>query len=219
MKRTLGIGVVLTLVTAGLVSLSTRPRAPMSTTSIGDSSAQRVAPPEDEDERDSAEADEEQQPAPATPIVPPVITTPAGSAAVEQTTHGAKPGPALVASFDGLGVGFDGPQGSPNVRNPSDNTLAVGPHHIVQIVNSQTAIFTKKGGKFETTGRVLYGPVPTANCLQGIWRAVRGDQQRRCGRALRPDRQSLARRDAALPAWSSRGPISPRSGPRATRPI
>jgi hypothetical protein len=131
--------------------------------------AQRVAPPEDEDERGSAEADEDededegQQPASATPIVPPVITVPAGSAAVEQKTHGPKPGAELVASFDGLGVGFEGPQGSPNVRNPSDNTLAVGPNHIVQIVNTQTAIFTKKGGKFETTGRVLYGPVPTAN--------------------------------------------------------
>ena len=168
MKRTLGIGVVLTLVTAGLVSLSTRPRAPMSTTSTGGSSAQRVAPPEDEDERDSAEADEGQQPASATPIVPPVITTPAGSAAVEQTAHGPKPGAVLVASFDGLGVGFEGPQGSPNVRNPSDNTLAVGPNHIVQIVNTQTAIFTKKGGKFDTTGRVLYGPVPTANFFKGF---------------------------------------------------
>ena len=64
MKRTLGIGVVLTLVTAGLVSLSTRPRAPLSTSSLGDSLAQRVAPPEDEDEPGSAEAREGQQPAP-----------------------------------------------------------------------------------------------------------------------------------------------------------
>jgi hypothetical protein len=67
MKRTLGIGVVLTLVTAGLVFLTTRPRAPWSTTSIGGSSEQRVAPPEDE--RGSAEAHEEQQTASATPIV------------------------------------------------------------------------------------------------------------------------------------------------------
>ncbi len=168
MKRTLGIGVVLTLVTAGLVSLSTRARAPLSPTSIGDSLAQRVAPPGDEDGPGSAEPDEGQQPASATPIVPPAITAPAGSAAVEQTTHGPKSGAVLVASFDGLGVGFEGPQGSPNVRNPSDNTLAVGPNHIVQIVNSQTAIFTKKGGKFDTTGRVLYGPVPTANFFKGF---------------------------------------------------
>jgi hypothetical protein len=106
---------------------------------------------------------------PETPVAPPLITTPAGSAAVEQTTPGgAGPPPALVESFDGLGVGFEGPQGTTNVRNPSDNTLAVGPDHIVQIVNSQTAIFTKRGKRFETTGRVLYGPVNTANFFRGF---------------------------------------------------
>jgi hypothetical protein len=72
-----------------------------------------------------------QQPPPAAPAPPPVITAPDGSAAVEQSTQGAKPPAALVASFDGLGVGFEGPQGTTNVRNPSDNTLAVGPDHIV----------------------------------------------------------------------------------------
>jgi hypothetical protein len=97
-----------------------------------------------------------------------VITTPAGSAAVEQTAHGTGPAPRLVASFDGLGIGFVGPQGTTNVRNPSDNTLAVGPDHIVQIVNTQSAIFTKKGKKFATSGRVLDGPVPTANFFRGF---------------------------------------------------
>ena len=48
----------------------------------------------------------------------------------------------LIASFDGLGVGFDGPQGPSFVRNPSDNSLAVGPDHIIQTVNSRLAIFT-----------------------------------------------------------------------------
>jgi len=108
-----------------------------------------------------------QQP-PAAPIVPPVMTTPGGSAAVEQTTHGAKSPAVLVESFDGLGVGFVGPQGTTSVRSPSDNTLAVGPHHIVQIVNSQTAIYSRKGRKFDATGRVLYGPVPTANFFKGF---------------------------------------------------
>ena len=109
-----------------------------------------------------------QQPPPVAPAPPPTITTPAGSAAVEQSTPGTRPPAVLVESFDGLGVGFKGPQGTTNVRNPSDNTLAVGPDHIVQIVNSQTAIFTKKGEKFETTGRVLYGPVNTANFFRGF---------------------------------------------------
>src|SRR5262245_20112168 len=77
----------------------------------------------------------QQAPPSDAPIAPPVITTPSGSAAVEQTTHGERPGAVLVESFDGLGVGFTGPQGTATLRNPSDNTLAVGPNHIVQIVN------------------------------------------------------------------------------------
>jgi hypothetical protein len=98
----------------------------------------------------------------------PVITTPPGSAAVEQTTFGTKPPATLVASFDGLGVGFTGPQGTTNLRNPSDNTLAVGPNHIVQIVNTRMAIFTKKGAQYDTTGLVLYGPGETRNVFKGF---------------------------------------------------
>ena len=98
----------------------------------------------------------------AFPSVPP------GAAAVEQTAHGAKPPAALVAGFDGLGVGFEGPQGSVLVRNPSDNSLAVGPDHIVQIVNSRMAIFTKKGKRFDVTGRALYGSVATSNVFKGF---------------------------------------------------
>ena len=98
----------------------------------------------------------------------PVITAPPGSAAVEQTTFGTKPPATLVASFDGLGVGFTGPQGTANLRNPSDNTLAVGPNHIVQIVNTRMAIFTKKGARYDTTGLVLYGPGETRNVFKGF---------------------------------------------------
>ena len=54
------------------------------------------------------------------------------------------------------------------MRNPSDNSLAVGPDHIVQIVNSRMAIFTKKGKRFDTTGKVLYGPVETNTCFEGF---------------------------------------------------
>lgn len=72
---------------------------------------------------------------------------------------GTKSGLELAASFDGLGVGFSGPQGTPRLGNPSDNSLAVGPDHIVQTVNGAMAIFTKKGKKYNETGRVLYGPV------------------------------------------------------------
>ncbi|MEO6136298.1 MAG: hypothetical protein ABIP35_14160 [Ginsengibacter sp.] len=87
---------------------------------------------------------------------------------VEQTHFGKKLSPKLLASFDGLGEGFVGPQGSAILRNPSDNSLAVGPDHIVQTVNSRMAIFTKKGTRFDTTGKVLYGPVETNNVFKGF---------------------------------------------------
>ncbi|HLJ94376.1 MAG TPA: hypothetical protein VKU02_14415, partial [Gemmataceae bacterium] len=90
------------------------------------------------------------------------------SAAVEQVDQGTKESLELVSSFDGLGIGFKGPQGTATLRNPSDNSLAVGPDHIVQTVNSRMAIFTKKGKKYPTTGQVLYGPVDTGNAFKGF---------------------------------------------------
>jgi len=88
--------------------------------------------------------------------------------AVEQTWQGSKPAPELVASFDGLGEGFRGPQGTAFYRNPSDNALAIGPNHIVQIVNTRVAIYTKKGKMYDTTGRILYGPGETRNFFKGF---------------------------------------------------
>ncbi len=93
--------------------------------------------------------------------------SPAG-AAVEQRSQGTKPGAVLVESFDGLGAGFEGPHGTSTGRNPSDNSLAVGPNHIVQTVNSKLAIFSKKGAKFERTGDVVYGAVPTNTVFKGF---------------------------------------------------
>lgn len=87
---------------------------------------------------------------------------------IEQTYFGTRSSPQLLASFNGLGDGFAGPQGSATYRNPSDNSLAVGPDHIVQTVNSRMAIFTKKGSRFDTTGKVLYGPVETRNVFRGF---------------------------------------------------
>lgn len=97
----------------------------------------------------------------AAPITPPVITTPPGSAKVEQTAQGTQPAAELVVSFDGLGVGFKGPQGTATLRNPSDNSLAVGPNHVMQTVNTRTAIFDKQG-------KVLYGPVPNNTVFKGF---------------------------------------------------
>ncbi|MEY4095599.1 MAG: hypothetical protein RLZZ53_2798 [Acidobacteriota bacterium] len=89
-------------------------------------------------------------------------------AGIEQTSDGTRPAAAITAQFDGLGVGFDGPQGTATLRNPSDNSLAVGRDHIVQTVNSRMAIFTKRGTRFAETGRILYGPVSTNNVFRNF---------------------------------------------------
>ncbi len=94
-------------------------------------------------------------------IKPPVISVPQGSAKVEQTTQGKLPVARLVVGFDGLGAGFEGPQGPANLRNPSDNSLAVGPNHVMQTVNTRMAIFDK-------TGKPLYGPVPNNTVFKGF---------------------------------------------------
>lgn len=97
---------------------------------------------------------------------PATMTAPSGAIDVEQTRAGTKAPAILVASFDGIGVGFTGPQGRSSQRNPSDNTLAVGPNHVMQIVNTRMAIFTKKGKEFDTTGKVLFGAAPTNNVFK-----------------------------------------------------
>ena len=104
----------------------------------------------------------------ATATPAPNSTIPPGSADVEQRSQGARTPATIVASFDGLGTTFRGPQGTATLRNPSDNTLAVGPNHIVQLVNSRMAIFTKRGARYDTTGRVLYGPVASNNVFRGF---------------------------------------------------
>jgi len=87
---------------------------------------------------------------------------------IEQKNQGTLSGLVVVESFDGLGEGFEGPQGKTYFRNPSDNSLAVGPDHVVQTVNSRMAVFTKRGKKFPRTGEVLYGPGETRNVFKGF---------------------------------------------------
>jgi hypothetical protein len=100
--------------------------------------------------------------------IPEPATIPAEGAAVEQVTQGTRPAATTVTSFDGLGAGFTGPQGTTDARNPSDNSLAAGPNEIVQIVNSRLAIFAKKGAQFPDTGKVLLGPVITNSLFAGF---------------------------------------------------
>ena len=101
-------------------------------------------------------------------VVMAAIGSVAAPKTVEQTSAGTRPPATRVDSFDGLGVGFDGPQGKAEGRNPSDNSVAVGPDHIVQTVNSRLAVFSKKGKKFAATGTPLYGAVPTNTIFAGL---------------------------------------------------
>jgi hypothetical protein len=105
--------------------------------------------------------------APEEKPVPPATIAAAG-AAVEQTTPGTRPSAAILASFDGLGAGFTGPQGTAEFRNPTDDSLAAGLNEIVQIVNSRLAIYTKQGARYPVTGKVLFGPVITNTLFAGF---------------------------------------------------
>jgi hypothetical protein len=99
------------------------------------------------------------------------IVGPGGGDGVEQRSQGSRPALDALASFDGLGAGMSpgtGTNDPPAPRNPSDNTLAVGPDHIVQIVNAQLAVFTKKGARYDVTGRTLYGPLSTNAIFAGF---------------------------------------------------
>jgi hypothetical protein len=122
--------------------------------------------PPDEYNSDTDANREEETGRSNTPIRVPVSRA---MADVEQMAAGTKPAAVLAASFDGLGVGFEGPNGTGRGGNPSDNALAVGPNHIVQIVNGRgIAVFTKKGKKYDTTGKVLFGPVPANNVFKNF---------------------------------------------------
>jgi len=67
------------------------------------------------------------------------------TAPVNQTTQGTKTALTLLDHFDGI----------PGNGDPSDLSLAVGPNHIVQVVNWQMAVYTKKGAMYATTGMSL----------------------------------------------------------------
>ena len=127
---------------------------------------------------------------------------------VEQLRVGREAAPMMLASFDGLGFGFTGPQGTATLRNPSDNSLAVGPNHIVQTVNTRMAIFTRKGAQFDTTGKVLYGPVPTNTVFRGFGGAC---EARNSGDAV-------VRYDQLAKRWLIVMPIFQRSPRKAVEP-
>jgi hypothetical protein len=124
-------------------------------------------------------------------------------------------GPALLhVAFDGLGVGFTGPQGRALLRNPSDNSLAVGREHIVQIVNTRMAVFSRAGTMFDTTGRVLFGPVATNTVFHGAGGAC---EARNSGDAVVRYDQLADRWLIVMPVfqrsqWHADDPAAPRPG-------
>lgn len=129
---------------------------------------------------------------------------------IEQTTMGTRSPVPIVASFDGLGVGFAGTEPAPSqpFRNPSDNSLAVGPNHIVQIVNSRFAVFTKKGAMFDTTGKVVKGSIGTND----IWKGFGG----RC--EPRTNGDAVVRYDQLAQRWLFVMPIFRRDSSDAVTP-
>ena len=139
----------------------------------------------------------------------PAPPTTASASDVEQASLGPRPPAALVASFDGLGEDFVGPQGNAFGRNPSDNSLAVGPDHIVQIVNSRMAIFTKEGRRFTETGRALYGPVPTNNVFRGFGGPCEA----------RPNGDAVVRYDQLADRWLIVMPLFWRAPRRDVEPV
>ena len=145
----------------------------------------------------------EQRPEESIPPPAPPPTLRSAGIAVEQTSQGTRPAAPLLESLDGLGAGFEGPQGATVFRNPSDNSLAVGPDHIVQIVNSRIAIFSKRGKEYEKSGTVLYGAVPT----KAIWTGFGGVCE------ARNNGDAVVRYDQLAGRWLIVLPIFSRIGP------
>jgi len=116
-----------------------------------------------------------------------ILSVAAAAQSIEQTSQGSRAAVPIVASFDGLGVGIvagPGTNNPPAPRNPSDNSLAVGPGHVFQIVNSQLAIFDKQG-------KVLYGPVSTNALFAGFGGACEA----------RPNGDAVVRYDQLAQRW------------------
>ncbi|HSL70680.1 MAG TPA: hypothetical protein VK864_10595, partial [Longimicrobiales bacterium] len=108
-----------------------------------------------------------------------VETQTAQGAEIEQTKQGTRPAVVLLESFDGHGYGMTGPHSMNPPNNPSDNSIAVGPNHVVETVNSRMAVYTKKGALFDKSGTVMFGPMPTNVLFSGFGgeceRAPNGD--------------------------------------------
>jgi hypothetical protein len=76
--------------------------------------------------------------------------------------------PSPSNSFDGVGNGFTGPQGTFTVTSaPPDTNGAVGPQDYVQTVNTDFAVFNKDASR-GAVGTVRYGPVQINTLWSGF---------------------------------------------------
>jgi len=134
-----------------------------------------------------------------TPMRPATVSP---GAAVEQTEQGSRPAATLVTSFDGVGVGLQGPHGRWEARNPSDNSLAVGRDYVFQIVNTRMAIFRKNG-------EIVYGPVPTNTLFKGFGGACEAHN----------NGDAVGRYDQLADRWLIVMPVFTRSHERPDQPL
>jgi hypothetical protein len=158
------------------------------------------SPVEPRDNPDGVGDQEPEEPIPPR-VAPPVLSR--AGIVIEQRSQGMRPAVPLLESFDGLGGGFTGPQGTTTFRNPSDNSLAIGPDHIVQIVNARLAVFSKRGRKYGESGTVLYGAVPT----KALWTGFGGACE------ARNNGDAVVRYDQLAGRWLIVLPIFSRIGP------
>jgi hypothetical protein len=113
---------------------------------------------------------------PPIPPPPPAPDIPAAAAAVEQKAQGKHTALPIGDSFDGLGTGFTGrvypgaaaEEATAGGRGGIDISLAVGPDQVFEILDGRFAIFTKKGKKYDTTGKLLYGPAQNNTIFAGM---------------------------------------------------
>ena len=116
-------------------------------------------------------------------------TAPAGPRSAQtgavQERFGAQAAPATLLNFDGVGNGFTGPAGSFIVNSaPPDPNLAVGPNHIVDLVNTDFAVFDK-------SGTAIFGPVATNTLWSGFGGGCETNNDGDGDGLLRPDRRPL----------------------------
>ena len=132
---------------------------------------------------------------------PPAPEIGAVAAGIEQKEQGSRAALAVGASFDGLGEGFVGNNGyTGGDRGGIDISLAVGPDHIVEILNGNMAVFMQEGEEVPRHRQAALWSGAEQHGVYRLRRALRREQQQRHGGALRPVGEPLADRAAGVHA-------------------